>query len=284
MDLQRSDHGMSASHEAPSPTRRRLGGALLVCALTATVAACAGSGRLIDIPAIGDLEADRLLFERGSEAIDERNWARAREYFLQIRDNYPQSEYRAEARLQIGDTYEGEGSAESYIRALEEFQDFLSLYPTHPRAGYAQYKLGMVHFHQIRRAERDQTETLDAIAEFEAFLARFPSDHELMPQVLEGLRGARDRLGTHDFQVGVYYYGNANYAGAIARFRQLLEEDPGFTALDGVYFYLASSLADTTQVSEAIPYFARVLDEFPESEFAEPSALRLTELEAGAQP
>jgi len=275
---------MSASHEASSPTRRRNSGILLVLALTATVAACAGTARVTDIPDVGDLEADRLLFERGSEAIDERDWARAREYFLQIRDNYPQSEYRAEARLQIGDTYEGEGSTESYVRALEEFQDFLSLYPTHPRAAYAQYKLGMVHFHQIRIAERDQTETLSAIAEFEAFLARFPSDHELVPQVRGGLRAARDRLGTHDFQIGVYYYSNANYAGAIARFRQLLEEDPGFIGLDGVYFYLASSLVDTTQVSEAIPYFARVLDEFPESEFAEVSALRLTELEAGIQP
>lgn len=283
MDLQRCDCGMSASHEASSRIRRRLGGTLLVCALTATVAACA-SGRVNDIPDVGELEADRLLFERGSEAIADRSWARAREYFLQIRDNYPQSEYRAEARLQIGDTYEGEGSAESYVRALEEFQDFLSLYPTHPRAGYAQYKLGMVHFHQIRRAERDQTETLNAIAEFEAFLARFPSDHQLMPQVLEGLRGARDRLGTHDYQVGVYYYSRGNYAGAIARFRQLIEEDPEFTGLDGVYFYLGSALADTTQVSEAIPYFARLLDEFPESAFAETSASRLTELEAGSQP
>ena len=274
---------MNVSHEASSPTRRRLGAALLVCAVTATVAACATS-RVNDIPDVGELEADRLLFERGSEAIADRSWARAREYFLQIRDNYPQSEYRAEARLQIGDTYEGEGSPASYVRALEEFSDFLSLYPTHPRAAYAQYKLGMVHFHQMRRAERDQTETLNAIEEFEAFLARFPSDHELMPQVLKGLRGAQDRLGTHDYQVGVYYYSRANYAGAIARFRQLLEEDPGFAGLDGVYFYLASALADTTQVSEAIPYFARLLDEFPESEFAESSASRLTELEAGSQP
>ena len=77
MDLQRCEHGMSASHEASSPTRRRIGGTLLVCALTATVAACAG-GRVNDIPAIGDLEADRLLFERwkqamgGHEAYEER--------------------------------------------------------------------------------------------------------------------------------------------------------------------------------------------------------------------
>lgn len=284
MDFQRRDSLMRTPADAPVRDHGQLGSAVLVCALAGAIAGCAGPVQLNDIPDIGELEADRLLFERGSEAVDDRNWSRAREYFLQIRDNYPQSEYRAEARLQIGDTYEGEGSPDSYVRALAEYQDFLSLYPTHPRAGYAQYKLGMVHFHQMRRAERDQTETLSAIAEFEAFIARFPADHELMPQVREQLRGARDRLGMHDYLVGIYYYQRENYAGAMARFRELIEQDPGFNRLDGVYFYLATTLADTTQVSEAIPYFARLLDEFSESEFAEQAAARLTELEAASQP
>lgn len=267
--------------ERPRHWRRTV---VMVCTLTVALVGCAGSMGPNDIPAIGDLEADRLLFERGSEAMDDQNWPRAREYFLQIRDNYPQSQYRAEARLQIGDTYEGEGSPDSYVRAIEEFQDFLSLYPTHPRTGYAQYKLALVHLHQMNRAERDQTETLSAIAEFEAFIARFPADHELMPQVREGLRSARDRLGMHNYQVGLYYYKYKNYLGSMARLREILEEDPGFTARDGVYFYLASALAETTQVTEAIPYFARLLDEFPESEFAAEAAEQLSQLEAGAQP
>ena len=254
----------------------------LVLALICLASSCGGENPPEITPAT--LGGDRILFERGEAALAEEDWGDARGFFVQVRDNYPQSEYRAEARLQIGDTYEGEGTPDSYIRALAEYQDFLSLYPTHPRTGYAQYKLGMVHFHQMRRAERDQTETLSAIAEFEAFIARFPADHELMPQVREQLRGARDRLGMHDYQVGIYYYQRENYAGAMARFRELIEQDPGFSRLDGVYFYLATTLADTTQVSEAIPYFARLLDEFSESEFAEPAAARLTELEAGSQP
>ncbi|MEO2196242.1 MAG: outer membrane protein assembly factor BamD [bacterium] len=283
MDFQRRDGRMRTGPDAPV-RHHGLERVALVCALTGLIAGCAGSVRVNDIPDIGGLEADRLLFERGTEAVDDGNWSRARVYFLDIRDNYPQSEYRAEARLQIADTYEGEGTPDAYVRALAEYQDFLSLYPTHPRTGYAQYKLGMVHFHQMRRAERDQTETLSAIAEFEAFIARFPADHELMSQVREQLRGARDRLGMHDYQVGVYYYGRKNYAGAMARFRELIEQDPGFSRLDGVYFYLATTLADTAQVSEAIPYFARLLDEFTESEFAEQAAARLTELEAGSLP
>ena len=281
MDSQRRHRGMSVSGEAPSRWRSRT--VALLCGATIAVAGCAGSDRVNNLPDIGDLEADRLLFERGSEAMDDRNWARAREYFLQIRDNYPQSQYRAEARLLIGDTYEGEGSSESYVRALEEFQDFLSLYPTHPRAGYAQYKLGMVHLHQMKRPERDQTETLAAITEFEAFIERFPADHELMPQVREALRTARDRLGMHNYRVGLYYYKYKNYAGSIFRFYALLEEDPEFSGRDAVYFYLASALLDGAQKAEAIPYFARVRDEYPDSEFAAEAVRRLSELEAEAQ-
>ena len=46
--------------------------------------------------------------------------------------------------------------------AINEFREFLSFYPTNPRADYAQYKLGFCHFKQMRAAQRDQTETRDA--------------------------------------------------------------------------------------------------------------------------
>ena len=233
-----------------------------------------------DIPEIGVVEADRLLFERGSAALDEGDWRRAREYFVEIRDNYPQSQFRAPARLGIGESFEQEGSTEAYVRALAEFQDFLSLYPTHPRAAFAQYKVGMVHFHQIRRAERDQSQTLNAIAEFENFIDRYPDDRELMPEVLGRLREARDRLSTHDFTVGQFYYRAKFYPGAVNRFRQILDNDPDYSNRDAVYFYLGLTLADARQVTEAIPYFARILEEFDASEYADEARVRISELEA----
>ena len=247
--------------------------------LVATMALACG-GRRAEIPTL-QLEADRVLFQRGTEALAERDWSRAREYFVQIRDNYPQSLYRAEARLSVGDTYEGEGTAEAYVLALDEYRDFLSLYPTHERAGYAQYKVGLVHFHQMRRAERDQTETLNAILEFETFITRYPPDHPLMAEAQQRLRQARDRLGDHDYTVGNFYFRFKNYPGAISRFREILDNDPGYTRRDQVYFHLAESYASTNQIAEAIPYFARILDEFETSEYAEQASTRITELEAG---
>ena len=249
---------------------------IATCAIASILVGC--GTRSVEIPQIGEFEADRLLFERGRQAIDERNWSVAREYFIQIRDNYPQSDYRAEARLQIGDSYEGEGAFESYLRALEAYQDFMSLYPTHPRVAYAQYKLGMVHLHQMNGAERDQTETLNAIAELETFVARYPADHELTSEVRAALRSAYDRLSEHDYLVGYFYYRFRNYAGAISRFRQILENDPGYTRRDRVYFQLAVSLAETQQMAEAIPYLSRVLEEFDDSEYAGDARQLLGEL------
>jgi outer membrane protein assembly factor BamD len=256
--------------------------ALIGCLLTITGLACGGSPAVV-IPTTGQLEADRLLFERGSTALEESDWPRAREYFVQIRDNYPQSQYRAESRLAIGDTYEGEGTYESYVMAIDEYRDFLSLYPTHSRAPYAQFKVGLVHHHRMRRAERDQTETNNAVLEFEAFLARYPADHELVPQIRERLREAYDRLSEHDYTVGYFYYRYKNYLGAINRFRQILDDDPTYTQRDQVYFHLAESLVETNEIAEAVPYYARLLEEFESSEYAEKARTRIAELEVGQE-
>lgn len=260
------------------PGRRWRRTGLPVLLAIAIAAAGCGSPRA-EIPAIGVVEADRLLFERGAAALDEGDWRRAREYFVEIRDNYPQSQYRAAARLGIGESYEQEGTSEAYVRALAEFQDFLSLYPTHLRAPFAQYKVGMVHFHQMRRAERDQSETRNAIREFENFVDRYPTDREWMPEVRERLREARDRLSAHDFTVGRFYHRVKFYPGAVNRFRQILDGDPEYSKRDEVYFYLGETLAEARQVTEAIPYFARILEEFDASEYAEEARARISELE-----
>ena len=273
-------HDRASSFRHPGAYLRRLPSRAGLAVLLGLAAAGCTSPRA-DIPAIGEVEADRLLFERGAAALDDGDWRRARQYFVEIRDNYPQSQYRAAARLGIGESYEQEGSGEAYVRALAEFQDFLSLYPTHPRASFAQYKVGMVHFHQMRRAERDQSETRNAIREFENFIERYPADREWMPEVRQRLREARDRLSSHDFTVGHFYYRAKFYPGAVKRFRQILDGDPNYSKRDEVYFFLGQSLADGRQVTEAIPYFARILEEFDASEYADEARDRISELEAG---
>ena len=248
--------------------------AALLLAVALTAAACGGKKNLVPT---NNPQPDRYLLDRGDEAMKKKRWADAREYFRQVVDNYPQSPIRPDAKLGMGETYLNEGSAEALVMGANEFREFLTFYPTHPRADYAQYKLAMSHFRQMRAAERDQTETRAALKEFDAFFDRY-ANSALTPEVKQNWRVARDRLSESSYRIGLTYYRQRWYPGAIERFREVLRDDPGFTGRDGTYFYLAESLARTDKRAEAIPYFQRLLDEFQTSEFLEDARKRLEEL------
>jgi outer membrane protein assembly factor BamD len=256
--------------------RRALAGPVAGVALL--VAGC-GAARP-EIPP-GSVGADQFLYERGLEAVEERRWADARDYFTRIIDGYPASPHRADAKLAIGDVYLEQGTAESLILAEAEFRDFLAYYPTGARADYAQYKLGMTHYGGMRAPGRDQTETRAAIRDFTAFIQRYP-DSALRPEVEAKLRESRDRLSESNFRVGLHYYRTRWYPGAIPRFREVLRDDPEFSGRDQVYFYLAESLLkteNTASKAEALPYYERIVAEFDQSEYLDDARERIAELQ-----
>ena len=94
----------------------------------------------------------------------------------------------------------------------------------------------------------------------------------------EKLREAHDRLSENNYVVGKYYHDRKWYPGAIDRLETILDEDPGYTARDAVYYHLADSLSRTARVDEALPMFERLLEEFPDSEFIEDASERMAEL------
>jgi outer membrane protein assembly factor BamD len=257
--------------------------ALSVVVLSAALAgACASAGGRAAVPP-GTSQPDQWLYERGKALLDDKKWLTAREFFKQVTETYTQSPVRPDAKLGIGDTYLGEGSAESLVLAIAEFQEFLSFYPTHPRADYAQYKLGMAHFKQMRAAQRDQTETRDAIREFSTFVARYPNS-SLLPEVKARLREARDRVAEAEFEVGRFYYRIHWYPGAIDRLTALLKEDPEFTLRDGAYFYLGESLMQVSRKAEALPLYEKLVAEFQESEYLEDARKRIDEIKNAPPP
>jgi len=238
------------------------------------VAACGGNRNAIPTNVTNP---DKFLYDRGTAALQDKKWSNAREYFRQVVDNYPNSPNRPDAKLGMGDSYLGEKTTESLVLSANEYREFLTFYPTNARADYAQYKMAMTHFQQMRAPERDQTETQAALKEFQTFFDRYPNS-PLVGEVRMQWREARDRLSRAEFRVGFHYYRIKWYPGAIPRFRKLLEDDSAFSGRDEVYFYLAESLARTDKKAEAIPYFERVLNEFDSSEHTEEAKKRLEEL------
>ncbi len=264
----------------PRPVRSGLW-LLVAAALAVLTGACASSNPRNAVPP-GTSQPDKFLFDKGTAALNDNKWLVAREFFKQVVETYTQSAYRPDAKLGMGDTYLGENSAESLVLAINEFREFLSFYPTNKRADYAQYKLGMAHFLQMRGPERDQTETQEAVKEFEAFVERYPNS-SLMPEVKAKLREARDRLSASSYRVGLFYFRQHWYPGAIDRFKAVLKQDPEYTSRDALYFYLGESLIKVKRQAEALPYFEQLVKEFERSEYLQDAQKRITELKAQAQ-
>ncbi len=222
-------------------------------------------------------EADQILLDRGNAALKERQWTRSRQYFSELLESYPQSPLRAEAKLGVGDSYLGENNAGSYVYAQNEYREFLAFYPTNPRADYAQMQLGMVHFNQMLNPQRDQTETKEAIREFQTFVDRYPNS-KLINEVRKNLRASKDRLSDWDFEVGKFYLSIRNFAGAESRYKEILKNDPEYTRKDGLYFYLAETLERSNRKPEALPYYERLVSEYEQSEHLEEARRRITRL------
>ena len=142
---------------------------LILTALVASVVGCA-SGQVANVPP-GTAEADKFLYERGQAAVGNEKWADAREYFRNIVDNYPQSPFRPDAKLALGDTYLSQKGTENFLLAANEFREFQTFYPTHPRADYAQLQLARSYAGQMLAPERDQSATRDTVKEVDIFLA-----------------------------------------------------------------------------------------------------------------
>ena len=225
----------------------------------------------------GTAQPDKFLFDQGTASLNDRKFLTAREYFRELVDTYPQSQYRADAKLGIGDSYLGDGTTEARILAMNEFREFLTFFPTHPRADYAQYKLAMAHFYQMQNPQRDQTSTKEAIQEFQVFVERYPNS-SLMPEVRTHLREAKDRLAESDYQVAVFYYRNRWYPGAVERLKALLARDPEYTYRDAAYYHLAESLVKLDRAAEALPYYERLVKEFENSEYLDEAQKRIAEL------
>ena len=123
----------------------------------------------------GTAEPDKFLFDRGTEALNAKKWLTAREFFQHASSTTTR-------RARTGPTRSSASATPTSAKAPRNRWCWRSTStrnscrstPPAPRADYAQYKLAMCHFPQMRRPERDQTETREALHEFETFCSRVP--------------------------------------------------------------------------------------------------------------
>lgn len=222
--------------------------------------------------------SDEALFNLGEKWF-KKDSEKARLYYRQVIDSFPQSILAQRAKLRIADSYFQQKDEGSLLIAESEYREFISMYPFSPLASYARYQVAMTFYNRMHKPGRDQTNTLRAIEEFEKLLKDYPYAKEVEDAKTK-LKKCKDYYTEHIYMIGVHYYKFKAYKAAVNRLKEALEYNPDFSKIDRLYYYLGDSLILTNNIDEGKAYLSKLITSYPKSKYAKKAQKRLQKLES----
>ena len=130
------------------------------------------------------------IFEAGNEAMSEKNYVRAAEFYIKLRDTFPFSPYTLEAELALADCYYLD---KEYILAAEAYKDFESLHPRHEAVPYVLFQTGNALMNQFRSVDRATTILEEACEYFNRLIQTYPGS-PYAAQAQENIALCRKRM------------------------------------------------------------------------------------------
>ena len=217
---------------------------------------------------------DRELFIVATREIRKKNFEVGRLLFQTIITTYPDSPYLPMAKLAVADSFYLEGSTSALIQAAAGYQEWLTFFPTHPLSDRVLLKIAESEMRQVGLPDREITHAKKAEQRLKAFLQQFPNS-PLRPLVEERLEEVQDNLGLHNLWVGNFYYKQSvdykkgGLKGAQSRYLEIFEKYPNFNFMDEALYKVAVTYLIEEETDQAAKYFQRLVQDYPNSEYAE---------------
>ncbi len=210
------------------------------------------------------LSADESL-EQGKALMEQKKYARARDYLIHAFEVEPNSATGREALLLVADAHYLDGGSDNFIKAEAKYRDFQNRFPTSQRAAYVQYQIANSLANRMLRPDRDQAATHKALESYMDLLRIYPTS-EYAEEAAEQVRLVKDNLAKSELIKGYFYIRSMRLPAAAARrFERVVEDYPEFSEMDKVLFYLGRAYQRLEQPEKAMGVWNRLKEEFPES-------------------
>jgi outer membrane assembly lipoprotein YfiO len=231
--------------------------------LLLTVVSCAKKPMRLD----PSKQTDQQIYQMGVGDLKDKNYAKAREAFRTVFESFPKSDLRIDAKIGIGDSYFREGGTANFLLAIQEYQDFVSLFPFSPKAEYAQLQTGLCYSKMVEKPDRDQTNTRKALDEFKKVVDNYPNG-AYFDKATEELKATYSRLADHEYMIAQFYARTGKHAAAIDRLKGLLKSFPESIYKPEYYYDLAGQLKELGEDAESCSYYGMLIEKWPNSGYA----------------
>jgi outer membrane protein assembly factor BamD len=254
---------------------------LAVMLMLGLTTSCGFHRKKYDDPITKDTkQPDKVLFDRAINDIEHSRFEVARITLNTLINTYDQSEFLAKAKLAIADSWYREGGAAGMAQAEAEYKDFILFYPTMEEAAESQQKICMIHYRQMEKVDRDQSQALRAEDECRQLVVQFPNS-KYVSETQQLLRNIQEAIAEGEYSVGTFYMKRGDNSAAANRLSHVVEQYPLYSKADQSLWDIGQSygrLGNRFRKQEGDAY-ARIVRDYPLSEYADASKKRLKELE-----
>jgi outer membrane protein assembly factor BamD len=178
--------------------------------------------------------------------------------------------------------------------AAGAYQDFVKSHPSHPKADYASFRVGLSRY-QDRPSdlwllppsnEKDQSSIRQALDALQRFVLTYPKS-EHVPRAREIIGDCRERLAAHERYVADFYWKRQSWRGAAGRLMTLAD---AYGDLEGgkvraqALWRAGEAYRNLKDAAGERKALQRLLQEAPQSEHRQEAEARLRVLPADAAP
>ena len=171
-------------------------------------------------PADAADQSPEALYAAGMQELRANRYQRAVDLFDAVEREHPYSTWATNAKLMAAYT---EYHRNRYTEAIGALDRFIQLHPAHRDIAYAYYLRALSQYEQINDAQRDQQQTITAMAALQEVVNRFPDTAYARDARLK-IDLARDHLAGREMHIGRWYQRQGLSTAAIGRFRRVVDE------------------------------------------------------------
>jgi outer membrane protein assembly factor BamD len=206
------------------------------------------------------------IYEQAMKKMEKKKYYSARTMLQAVVPRLPPEDRDLLPRVQLGiaDAFFKDRGLLNYGEALNAYRNFLTYFPNHEQAPYAQFMVGMSMFKQVLSPDRDQALTLKAIDEFRKVETVYPDS----PYVAKGrqqIDACFDLLAEHERIVGAFYQRRRRWQAAIDRYQVILDKYPRFSKTGRVLFDQGKCFLRAGNREEAGELFERLAHDDPKN-------------------
>src|SRR5579863_9094491 len=252
---------------------------IVLVTLTALLtASCGFKRKKYDDPITKDTQQpDKVLFDKAVHDIEHGRFEVARLTLNTLINTYDSSEFLAKAKLAIADSWYREGGPHGMAQAEAEYKDFILFYPTMEEAAESQYKICNIHFKQMEKADRDNSQGQRAEDECRQVIQQFPNS-KFVPMAQQQLRDVQEVLADKEYRTGLFYHTKGSFPAAANRLSFVSQQYPLYSGADESLWLDADAyrhMGDRFEEKE-VDALTRIVRDYPLSTHVNAAKERLT--------